>query len=120
MNATFGRYVYPTYSFVQGGDGGMEYGMCTMILGEARSLENLLGLMIHEGAHSWYQQMLATNESTKPWLDEGFTSYAEDFVMNALFPKMICQILLQCNSVLCKIRKIWQRRTSSLVSRPSR
>ena len=33
--------------------------------GEARSLENLLGLMIHEGAHSWYQQMLATNESTK-------------------------------------------------------
>ena len=49
MNATFGRYVYPTYSFVQGGDGGMEYGMCTMILGEARSLENLLGLMIHEG-----------------------------------------------------------------------
>ena len=83
----FGRYVYPTYSFVQGGDGGMEYGMCTMILGEARSLENLLGLMIHEGAHSWYQQMLATNESTKPWLDEGFTSYAEDFVMNALFPK---------------------------------
>ena len=87
MNATFGRYVYPTYSFIQGGDGGMEYGMCTMILGEARSLENLLGLMIHEGAHSWYQQMLATNESTKPWLDEGFTSYAEDFVMNALFPK---------------------------------
>jgi len=87
MNATFGRYVYPTYSFIQGGDGGMEYGMCTMILGEARSLEGLLGLMIHEGAHSWYQQMLATNESTKPWLDEGFTSYAEDFVMNALFPK---------------------------------
>ncbi len=61
MNATFGRYVYPTYRFVQGGDGGMEYGMCTMILGEARSLESLLGLMIHEGAHSWYQQMLATN-----------------------------------------------------------
>ena len=32
MNNTFGRYVYPNYSFVQGGDGGMEYGMCTMIL----------------------------------------------------------------------------------------
>ena len=87
MNATFGRYVYPNYSFIQGGDGGMEYGMCTMILGEAKSLEGLLGLMIHEGSHSWYQQMLASNESMKPWLDEGFTSYAEDFVMNALFPK---------------------------------
>lgn len=86
MNATFGRYVYPTYSFIQGGDGGMEYGMCTMILGEARTLEGLLGLMIHEGSHSWYQQMFATNESVRPWMDEGFTSYAEDYVMNVLFP----------------------------------
>lgn len=87
MNNTFGRYVYPNYSFVQGGDGGMEYGMCTMILGESKSLEGLLGLMIHEGSHSWFQQMLATNESTKPWLDEGFTSYAESYVMYQLFPK---------------------------------
>lgn len=87
MNANFGRYIYPTYSFIQGGDGGMEYGMCTMILGEAKNLEDLLGLMIHEGSHSWYQQILATNESTKPWLDEGFTNYAEDYVMLALFPK---------------------------------
>jgi hypothetical protein len=86
MNATFGRYVYPTYSFIQGGDGGMEYGMCTMILGEAKTLEGLLGLMIHEGSHSWYQQMFATNESVRPWMDEGFTSYAEDYIMNALFP----------------------------------
>ena len=86
MNATFGRYIYPSYSFVQGGDGGMEYGMTTMILGEARSLEGLVGLMVHEGAHSWYQQMLASNESTKPWIDEGFTSYAESYVMYRLFP----------------------------------
>ncbi len=86
MNATFGNYVYPTYSFIQGGDGGMEYGMCTMILGNASSLQGLVGLMVHEGGHSWFQQMLATNESTKPWLDEGFTSYAEDVVMHQLFP----------------------------------
>ncbi len=86
MNATFGRYAYPTYSFIQGGDGGMEYGMCTMIVGNATSLEGLVGLMVHEGGHSWFQQMIATNESTKPWLDEGFTSYAEDLVMYQLFP----------------------------------
>lgn len=86
MNAKFGRYIYPSYSFIQGGDGGMEYGMCTMILGEHKSLERLIGLMAHEGAHSWYQQMLATNESISPWLDEGFTSYAETSVMSQLFP----------------------------------
>ena len=86
MNAAFGRYKWPTYSFIQGGDGGMEYGMCTMILGEATSLEGLCGLMFHEGAHSWYQQMLATNESVRPWMDEGFTQYAEDFIMFKLFP----------------------------------
>jgi hypothetical protein len=86
MNAHFGKYVYPTYAFIQGGDGGMEYGMCTMILGEAKNIEGLMGLMAHEGAHSWYQQMLATNEPMRPWMDEGFTSYAEGFVMNQLFP----------------------------------
>ena len=86
MNAHFGRYKYPSYSFIQGGDGGMEYGMCTLILGEHKTLQGLVGLMAHEGAHSWYQQMLATNESVAPWLDEGFTSYAEDFAMYKLFP----------------------------------
>ncbi|MBQ0152542.1 MAG: M1 family metallopeptidase [Chryseobacterium sp.] len=86
MNSKFGKYAYPSYAFIQGGDGGMEYGMCTMILGEAKNIEDLMGLMAHEGAHSWYQQMLATNEPTYPWMDEGFTSYAENTVMNQLFP----------------------------------
>ncbi|MEC5395691.1 M1 family metallopeptidase [Bergeyella sp. RCAD1439] len=86
MNATFGRYEYPSYAFIQGGDGGMEYGMCTMILGQGRSFKGLVGLMVHEGAHSWFQQMLASNESMRPWIDEGFTSYAESLVMHQLFP----------------------------------
>ena len=86
MNASFGRYPYPSYSFIQGGDGGMEYGMCTMILGEATSLKGLLGLMIHEGGHSWNQQIMAYNESMRPWMDEGFTSYYESLVMHQILP----------------------------------
>ncbi len=86
MNSRFGKYAYPSYAFIQGGDGGMEYGMCTMILGESKNIEDLMGLMVHEGSHSWYQQMLATNEPLRPWMDEGFTSYAESIVMHQLFP----------------------------------
>ncbi|WP_185291112.1 M1 family metallopeptidase [Chryseobacterium lactis] len=89
MNSHFGKYVYPTYAFIQGGDGGMEYGMCTMILGEAKNIKDLMGLMAHEGSHSWYQQMLATNESVRPWMDEGFTSYAEGYTMYQLFPEQL-------------------------------
>lgn len=86
MNATLGRYAYPSYAFIQGGDGGMEYGMCTLMFGEGRTLEGLVGLMVHEGGHSWNQQMLAYNESVRPWMDEGFTSYYDDLIMHQLFP----------------------------------
>src|SRR5690606_4813943 len=86
MNSSLGRYTYPSYSFVQGGDGGMEYGMVTMMLGEARTLEDLVGLMVHEGGHSWNQQIMAYNESVRPWMDEGFTSYYDSRIIHQLFP----------------------------------
>lgn len=75
MNKTFGKYPYDSYSIIQGGDGGMEYPMCTLIVGEI-SLDGLVGVMAHEVAHSWYQGVLASNESLYPWLDEGFTDFA--------------------------------------------
>jgi hypothetical protein len=85
MNKTFGKYPYEVYSIIQGGDGGMEYPMCTMILGEG-SFGGLVGVMAHEAAHSWYQGVLASNESLYPWLDEGFTDFAsqesEAFMFN--------------------------------------
>jgi hypothetical protein len=75
MNKTFGQYPYDTYSIIQGGDGGMEYPMCTLITGE-RNLGSLVGVMAHEVAHSWYQGVLASNEALYPWIDEGFTDFA--------------------------------------------
>ncbi|HQW85296.1 MAG TPA: M1 family metallopeptidase [Ferruginibacter sp.] len=74
MEKHFGEYPYPQYSFIQGGDGGMEYPMATLLIGYG------LGTVFHEWMHSWYQMMLGTNESMYPWMDEGFTSYAEDQV----------------------------------------
>lgn len=73
-NKTVGNYPYKQYSIIQGGDGGMEYGMCTLITGK-RGLNSLKGVVRHEMAHSWFQFVLATNESKHSWMDEGFTSY---------------------------------------------
>jgi hypothetical protein len=72
IDNTFGFYPYNQYSFIQGGDGGMEYPMATLLKGAGRDV------VIHEWMHSWYQMMLGTNESLYSWMDEGFTSYAED------------------------------------------
>jgi hypothetical protein len=38
------------------------------------------GAWLHEWLHNWYYGMLGTNEGEYPWMDEGFTSYAEDRV----------------------------------------
>ncbi|MCB0689566.1 MAG: M1 family metallopeptidase, partial [Saprospiraceae bacterium] len=80
----FGPYPYGKYSFIQGGDGGMEYPMATLITGGGRSVGSLVGVSIHELMHSWYQMMLATNESLYAWMDEGFTTFASTEVMNEL------------------------------------
>jgi hypothetical protein len=84
LSKNFGQYPYDTYSVIQGGDGGMEYAMATLITGN-RSLGSLVGVTVHEAAHSWFQMVLGTNESLYPWMDEGFTTYASDLTMNVIF-----------------------------------
>lgn len=75
---TFGPYPYKTYTFIQGGDGGMEYPMATLIKSAS------VGTALHEWMHSWYQMMMGTNESLYPWMDEGFTDYASTRVQATL------------------------------------
>jgi hypothetical protein len=83
LSSTFGKYPFDTYSIIQGGDGGMEYPMCTLILGEG-SQAGLNGVMAHEVAHSWYQMTLASNEALYSWMDEGFTDFASDEALNSI------------------------------------
>ena len=82
---SIGPYPWEQYSIIQGGDGGMEYAMCTMITGE-RPYPSLLGVTAHEMAHAWFQHLLATNEAKHAWMDEGFTEYitslSENYVNN--------------------------------------
>lgn len=78
-----GTYPYDQYSVVQGGDGGMEYAMSTLITGE-RPFGSLVGVMVHEMAHSWFQHILATNEAKHEWMDEGFTTFISTLCMNQI------------------------------------
>ncbi|RNC83998.1 MAG: M1 family peptidase [Balneola sp.] len=85
-NKHFGEYPYPQFSTVQGGDGGMEYPMGTLITG-GRNLGSLVGVTVHEMYHSWYQNVLATNEALYAWMDEGFTVFASSETMAHLFER---------------------------------
>lgn len=82
----FGAYPWPTYTIVQGGDGGMEYGTMTLVTG-GRNLKSLVNVIFHEVAHSWYQHMFGINETVDEWFDEGFTSYIEELGMQHIFEK---------------------------------
>lgn len=78
-----GQYPYKQYSVIQGGDGGMEYAMCTLITGK-RKFGSLFGVTAHELAHTWFQFLLATNESKHSWMDEGFTTYISNKAENEI------------------------------------
>ena len=81
FNQNIGPYPWDQYTVAQGGDGGMEYAMLTLITGE-RNFGSLVGVTAHELAHAWFQHLMATNESKHEWMDEGFTSYISSAAMN--------------------------------------
>ena len=81
FNENIGPYPWDQYTVIQGGDGGMEYAMLTLITGE-RAFGSLVGVTSHELAHAWFQHLMATNESKHEWMDEGFTSYISTLAMD--------------------------------------
>lgn len=85
-SANFGEYPWPQFSVIQGGDYGMEYPMATLITGK-RKLGSVVGTTVHELMHCWYYGVLASNEGQYAWMDEGFTTYSANLVMNHLFPE---------------------------------
>ncbi|MFB6277968.1 MAG: M1 family metallopeptidase [Salinibacter sp.] len=81
----YGAYPYPQMTVAQGGDGGMEYPMFTVVSSydgpafeEKSSYRSVLGTTVHEFAHMWYYSALGTNEADYAWMDEGFTTYATE------------------------------------------
>lgn len=85
----YGRYPYSTLSIVvppseANGAGGMEYPTLVSSFGarnDAPGYDELERTVIHEIGHQFFYGMVANNEFEEAWLDEAFTSYAEDKLM---------------------------------------
>ncbi|WP_042171054.1 M1 family metallopeptidase [Paenibacillus gorillae] len=86
----YGDYPYSTLSVIvppkgANGAGGMEYP--TLVTAFAAENDNpgysLERTIVHEIGHQYWYGMVASNEFEEAWLDEGFTSYAEDKVMES-------------------------------------
>ncbi len=108
MEKNFGKYPYPQYSFIQGGDGGMEYAMATLLKGPS------LGTVFHEWMHSWYQHVLGTNESLFAWMDEGFTSFAESEVSDYYYATWAAQSPYLSAGAKAGVAKIIERNNAQL------
>jgi hypothetical protein len=88
----YGSYPYSTLSIVVppaagNGAGGMEYPTLITAFGadnESPGYE-LERTVIHEIGHQYFYGMVASNEFEEAWLDEGFTSYVEDQLMEQEF-----------------------------------
>lgn len=92
-----GSYPYPQVTAVQSAlsaGGGMEYPMITVIglAADGRALDNVL---THEVGHNWFYGILASNERTHSWMDEGFNSYYDQrydhqyYGSDTLLPKVM-------------------------------
>lgn len=88
----YGNYPYSTLSIVVppksgAGAGGMEYP--TLVTAAEAATESpgytLERTVVHEIGHQYFYGLLASNEFEEAWLDEGFTSYAEDKLMEQVF-----------------------------------
>lgn len=94
FNRLYGRYPYPTLTVVHppvaaSNSGGMEYP--TLITTGSRWYTQYLGIRdlelvtIHELAHQWFYGLIASDEHTWPFMDEGLTSYAEGWAAESFY-----------------------------------
>ncbi|UJF33632.1 M1 family metallopeptidase [Paenibacillus hexagrammi] len=86
----YGAYPYSTLSIVVppedgNGAGGMEYPTLVTAWGAKDSKPDLEleRVVVHEIGHQFFYGLVASNEFEEAWLDEGFTSYAEDKLMES-------------------------------------
>lgn len=79
------RYPWPHISAVEGPISGMEYPMIAM---EAQGSDvfDLFNVVTHEIGHMWFPMIVASNERTRMWQDEGFNTFINTFSEARRYP----------------------------------
>src|SRR6185503_2063982 len=91
IGAWAGPYQWPQFTSAEAwcGGGAMEYNMLVMNEPEVYTpwICYLDDTNAHELGHNWFQGMLASDERTHPWMDEGFAQYVEDRYTDEKYPR---------------------------------
>lgn len=85
-----GKYPYPSITIVDPPFHGLRSGLMeypTLVTvgtfyGTPQNIRLMESLVVHEFAHQYFMEMLASNEKEEPWLDEGFVTYFEDRIID--------------------------------------
>ena len=88
-----GKYPYPSITIIDPPFHGLRSGLMeypTLVTvgtfyGAPQNVRLMESLVVHEFAHQFFMEMVASNEKEEPWLDEGFVTYFEDRVIDAQF-----------------------------------
>lgn len=93
MNKHVGKYPYPSITVVDPPFHGLRSGLMeypTLITvgtfyGIPSNIRITESLVVHEFVHQYFMGMVASNEKEEAWLDEGFVTYFEDRIIDAMF-----------------------------------
>lgn len=87
-------YPYPTAFSVNWVGGGMEYPMISFNgrrpkpdgTYDQRTLEGMVGVIIHEVGHNWFPMIVNSDERQWTWLDEGLNSFMDKETTRLRYP----------------------------------
>lgn len=56
---------------------------------DGKTLNYLVFIAAHETAHQWWFDMVANDQASQPWLDEGLSTYSERIYYETLHPELV-------------------------------
>jgi aminopeptidase N len=77
------EYTYPVATNVAGIVGGMEYPGIVFCSSKSRK-DDLWGVTDHEFGHNWFPMIVGNNERKYAWMDEGFNTFINFFLVITL------------------------------------